>query len=307
MNGAVVINKPQGPTSHEIVQRVRRIVGTRSVGHLGTLDPLATGVLPMLIGNTTRLQRFYSARRKGYRGRIRFGFATDTYDSEGHALSDDSAPTMTLEALRPHVKTLTGKIQQLPPAYSAKKVKGVAAYELARRREKFELDPIDVEVFRFDLTEVDGATVAFEVDCASGTYIRSLAHDLGRMTGYGAHLAEITRTLSGEFTLDRAVTLEVLQSAADDGRLAQVVIPSAELLPEMPHAVVDSVMERKIRNGTRIELSDSQIERGADGEPSGGLLRLRIISESGELVAITEAVVPRVYRPIVVLGAADSK
>ena len=307
MNGAIGIDKPQGPTSHDVVQRVRRILGTRSIGHLGTLDPLATGVLPMLVGNTTRLQRFYTARRKGYRGRIRFGYATDTYDAEGHALSEDAAPTMSVEALLPHVRTLTGKIQQIPPAYSAKKVKGVAAYELARRREKFKLDPIDVEVFRFDLTGVRGPSVAFEVDCSSGTYIRTLAHDLGRLTGDGAHLEEITRIFSGEFTLDRAVTLEALQSAADEGRLAQVVIPPAELLPEMSRTVVNSAMERRMRNGGRIEVTDSQIERGGDAPNVEGPLRLRVINQAGELVGIAEAVVPRVYRPVVVLVVGESK
>ena len=310
MNGALVINKPQGLTSHDVVQRVRKLAGVRSVGHLGTLDPLATGVLPMLVGSTTRLQRFYTSRRKAYRGRIRFGFATDTYDADGHALGDDLAPEVTLEELQPHVEKLTGKFQQAPPPYCAKKVGGVAAYELARRREKFKLDPVEVEVTRFELTGAEGPSVGFEVDCSSGTYIRSLAHDLGKMLGCGAHLEEICRTASGEFTLDHAVTLEELESAAGGDRLAQVFVPSSDLLPELPRAVVNSVLEQKIRHGARIELNDSQIESGCGGEAidsgTGKPMRLRVFSQSNQLIAIAEAVVPRVFRPIVVLVKANS-
>ena len=306
MNGALVINKPGGKTSHDVVVQVRRLVGIRSIGHLGTLDPLATGVLPLLVGSTTRLQRFYTSRRKAYRGRIRFGFATDTYDADGHALSDDLAPEIRLEEVQPLLKDLTGRIQQTPPAYSAKKIKGVAAHELARRREKFTLEPVEVEVYRFEITGVEGSRAEFEVDCSSGTYIRSLAHDLGKQLGYGAHLEEICRTASGEFTLEQAVTLEDLEAAVQEDRLAQVMIPLAELLPDMPRAVVSPVLERKIRHGNRIELSASQIESGqtllsVDSQEQKPL-RLRVFDQSSQLIAIAEAVLPRVYKPVVVLA-----
>jgi len=309
MNGALVINKPRGLTSHDVVARVRSLIGIRSVGHLGTLDPLATGVLPLLVGSTTRLQRFYASRRKAYRGHIRFGFATDTYDADGHALGEDLAPAVTLEQLRPHIEKLTGRFQQIPPPYSAKKVKGVAAYELARRREKFTLAPVEVEVYRFEVTGVDGAFAGIEVDCSSGTYIRSLAHDLGKAIGCGAHLAEVCRTASGEFALGQAITLEELEAAAREDRLAQVLVPLADLLPEMPRAVVNAMLEGKVRNGARIELNDSQIESGSGGGAAGGgpgkPLRLRVFNQANQLIAIAEVVVPRVYRPIVVLAPAS--
>lgn len=307
MDGALVINKDRGMTSHDVVVRVRRLLRIRSVGHLGTLDPIATGVLPLLVGSATRLQRFYTARRKSYRGRIRFGFATDTYDADGHATSDDTRPTLRVEELQAHVRDFTGKIQQTPPAYSAKKVNGVAAYELARRREKFTLKPIDVEVFRFDLTCVEGSAADFEVDCTTGTYIRSLAHDLGQRLGDGAHLESICRTASGEFTLERAITLKDLESVVREDRLAQVFLPLSELLSDLPHAVVNSVLERRIRHGNRIELNESQIERGHLDAPLDGKdrkpFRLRVFNQSRQLIAITEAVVPRVFQPIVVLAA----
>ncbi|MFQ5695275.1 MAG: tRNA pseudouridine(55) synthase TruB, partial [Terriglobia bacterium] len=239
-SGALVINKPRGVTSHDAVVCVRKLLGTRSIGHLGTLDPIATGVLPLLVGAATRLQRFYGARRKRYRGRMRFGFATTTYDADGHALGPDTAPSLTREQLTPHVEALTGKIRQTPPPYSAKKVGGVAAHERARRREKFTLKPVEIEVYRFELAQVEGSTADFTIECSTGTYIRTLAHDLGQRIGAGAHLTEIERTASGEFTLAQAVTLEELEAVVKEDRLPQVLVPLAELLPELPQAVVDT-------------------------------------------------------------------
>jgi tRNA pseudouridine55 synthase len=304
-SGALVINKAQGMTSHDAVVRVRRLLRIRSVGHLGTLDPLATGVLPLLVGQATRLQQFYGSRRKEYRGAIRFGFATDTYDADGHALGPDTAPTLAHEQLKPHLGQLTGKIEQTPPPYSAKKVDGVAAHERARRREKFTLKPVQVEVYRFELTRVEGATAEFEVECAAGTYIRSLVHDLGQAVGTGAHLSEICRTASGEFTLEQALALEELEQVVAEERLPQVLVPMNELLPELPKAVVHTALERKIRNGGRIELTDTQIEPGQADAPfesdAWKPFRLRVLNQEQRLVAIAQAVVPRIFQPIVVL------
>jgi len=305
VHGALVINKPRGVTSHDVVVRVRKLLRERSVGHLGTLDPIATGVLPLLIGAATRLQRFYGARRKAYRGRIRFGFATDTYDADGHALGPDTAPTLTREQLAPLLTELTGKIEQVPPAYSAKKVGGVAAHERARRREKFTLAAVAVEVYRFELQQVEGARAEFEIECAAGTYIRSLVHDLGQRAGSGAHLEEICRTASGEFTLQQSLTLESLEEAVREDRVPQVLIPLNELLAELPLAVVNTGLERKLRHGGRIELNETQIEPGqmvdAIDSDAWKPFRLRVLNQQRELVAIAQAVVPRVYQPIVVM------
>lgn len=307
MDGALVVNKERGVTSHDVVLRVRRLLQTRSVGHLGTLDPIATGVLPLLVGAATRLQQFYRVRRKRYQGRIRFGFATDTYDADGHPLGEDTAPTLSREKLDPHLRALRGKIEQVPPPYSAKKVGGVAAYERARRREKFTLQSVPVEVYRFELTRVEGAMADFVIECAAGTYIRSLVHDLGVRAGVGAHLAEISRTASGEFTLERALTVQELERVVREEHLPQVMIPLNELLPDLPQAVVSPTAERKIRHGNRIEVSDAQIQPGEVGNSidSEGWkpLRLRVFNQQRQLVAIAQAVVPRVFQPVVVLLA----
>ncbi|MGH9862944.1 MAG: tRNA pseudouridine(55) synthase TruB [Candidatus Acidiferrales bacterium] len=307
MNGALVLNKPRGLTSHDVVVRVRRLLRERAVGHLDTLDPIATGVLPLLVGAATRLQQFYRARRKRYQGRIRFGFATDTYDADGHALGPDRAPALTREQLEPLVREFVGPLRQTPPPYSAKKVGGVAAHERARRREKFTLAPIEVEVYRFELTRVEGAEADFIIECAAGTYVRSLAHDLGQRVGSGAHLVEICRTASGEFTLEQSLTLEALEEAAREERLPQVLIPLNELLIELPVAVVNAALERRLRHGGRIELTDSQIQPGRLEAPIDSEawkpFRLRLLNQQQQLIAIAQAVVPRVFQPLVVLPA----
>jgi len=307
MDGALVINKAQGMTSHDVVVRVRRLLRVRSVGHLGTLDPLATGVLPLLVGRATRLQQFYSARRKHYQGRIRFGFATDTYDADGHPLGPDTVPGLTREQLQAHLPEFTGTLEQTPPPYSAKKVGGVAAHERARRREKFTLKPVTVEVYRFEVMGVEGSNAEFVVECAAGTYIRSLAHDLGQRVGPGAHLAQICRTASGEFTLEQALTLEELERVVGEDSVPQVLVPMNELLPELPHAVVNAALEQKIRHGGRIELTDSQIQPGrAEAHLDSDAwkpFRLRVLNQQQQLVAIAQAVVPRVFQPVVVVPA----
>jgi tRNA pseudouridine55 synthase len=307
MDGALIINKSRGLTSHDVVLRVRRILRTRAVGHLGTLDPIATGVLPLLVGAATRLQRFYGARRKRYQGRIRFGFATDTYDADGRPLGPDRHPDVGLVEVRRYLAGLTGKIEQTPPPYSAKKIQGVAAYERARRREKFTLKPVDVEVYRFDIDSVDGPTADFLIECSAGTYIRSLVHDLGELTGWGAHLTEITRTASGEFTLENSIRLEELEAAAREERLPQVMIPLGELLPDLPQVTVPATLERKLRQGGRIEVSDSEIQAPRLSSPIDSdtwkPLRLRIFNQEGRLIAIAQAILPRRFQPMVVLSA----
>src|SRR5271154_6899557 len=205
IDGILVVDKPRGKTSHDIVESVRRLVGFRQIGHLGTLDPLATGVLVLALGRATRLARFYAGRRKRYTCAVRFGFATDTYDADGEPLGPDSAPVLDAEQLQRLAAQFVGKIQQMPPAFSAKKIHGRPAHELARKHKPVKLAPVEVEVYEFRLTGIEGAVARFTVECGPGTYIRSLAHDLGIQHGTGAHLVEITRTAVGEFTLDHAV------------------------------------------------------------------------------------------------------
>src|ERR1700724_782717 len=230
-DGALVIDKPQGKTSHDVVDAVRHLAGFRQIGHLGTLDPLATGVLVLLLGRATQLVQFYGGRRKRYSAGFRFGFATDTYDSEGEAQAPDAPSVLDQPMLERLAAERVGRFEQTPPAFSAKKVHGRPAYELARKKQPVELKPVEVELFEYRLTEIAGPLARFVIECSSGTYIRALAHDMGQKLGCGGHLAEITRTAVGEFSLEQAVKLEELAEGARAGKFANSLIKLDSLLP----------------------------------------------------------------------------
>lgn len=311
IDGALVVDKPAGKTSHDVVEAVRRLVGFRQIGHLGTLDPLATGVLVLLLGRATRLARFYSGRRKRYNCRVRFGFATDTYDSDGQPQGPDLSPSLERSTIERFSAGFVGHIEQTPPAFSAKKIHGHRAHELARKKKPVELKPLEVDIYEFRLTEIEGSSARFSVECGAGTYIRSLAHDLGRLQGSGAHLSEITRTAVGEFTLDQATGVNNLADSARSGRLKEHVIPMEQLLTEIPRVTVLPVIERRIFHGAKFNIPVAQIQPGRaataqgatsaldSGEPQGA--RLRVFNGQERLIAIAEAVVPRTYQPLVVL------
>jgi tRNA pseudouridine55 synthase len=313
IDGILVVDKPRGKTSHDVVEAVRRLAGFRQIGHLGTLDPLATGVLVLALGRATRLARFYGSRRKRYTCTVRFGFATDTYDADGEALSEDTAPAIDAEAIQALTERFVGKIQQMPPSFSAKKIHGRPAHELARKQKPVKLDFVEVEVNEFRLTSVEGSCARFSVECGSGTYIRSLAHDIGRLYGTGAHLAEIARTAVGEFTIDHAVSLAELIEVAKAGTFEARVIQLENLLPDLPRATVLPIVEKRVRHGAKFNLPIAQIQPGhsvaAQGAPaqldSGQWQpsRLRVFNQQGRLIAIAEPVVPRTYQPVVVLEA----
>ena len=312
-DGALVINKPKGKTSHDVVDAVRHLAGFRQVGHLGTLDPLATGVLVLLLGRATRLVRFFAGRRKRYAAGFRFGFATDTYDSDGQPQGPDTAPVLDASALEALARERIGRFEQMPPAFSAKKVHGRPAYELARKKQAVELKPVEVELFEYKLIGIDGPLARFTVECSSGTYIRSLAHEMGEKVGCGAHLAEITRTAVGEFSIEQAIDLEELAEAARAGKFAERLIPLEHLLSDFPRANVLPVVERRVRHGTSFNVSVAQIQPGRLELPPGSTSqldagqpsppRLRVFNQQNKLIAIAEAVVPRTYRPIVVFEA----
>jgi tRNA pseudouridine55 synthase len=313
LDGILVVDKPRGRTSHDVVEAVRRLAGFRQIGHLGTLDPLATGVLVLALGRATRMARFYAERRKRYTCAMRFGFATDTYDADGEALGEDTAPAIEAGAIEALAEKFVGKLQQTPPSFSAKKIKGRPAHELARKHKPVKLEPVEVEVFEFRLTGVEGPIARFAVECGSGTYIRSLAHDMGKLQGSGAHLAEIVRTAVGEFTLDHAVPLAELERDAREGRFPDRVIRIEHLLPDLPRAVVLPVVEKRVRHGAKFNVPLAQIQPGrvtaAEGAPAEldagewKPARLRVFNQQGQLIAIAEAVVPRTYQPVLVLEA----
>ena len=310
IDGALVINKPKGKTSHDVVDAARHLAGFRQIGHLGTRDPLATGVLVLLLGRATRLVQFYAGRRKRYAAGFRFGFATDTYDSDGQAQGPDMAPTLDAAVLERLAAERIGRHEQVPPSFSAKKVQGRPAYELARKKKPVELKAVEVELFEYKLVEIDGPVARFAIECSSGTYIRSLAHEMGQKAGCGAHLSEITRTAVGEFSLDQTLTLEELAEAKQAGKLADCVIKLENLLPNFPRVNVLPVIERHVRHGSKFTISLAQLQPGRAEMPPGATTqldggepkppRLRVFSQQDKLIAIAEAVVPRTYQPIVV-------
>ena len=315
-DGALVINKPGGKTSHDVVEVVRKIAGFRQVGHLGTLDPLATGVLVLVLGRATRLAQFYSGRRKRYDATFRFGYATDTYDADGTPAGPDSAPTLDRGAIEEFAQKLTGRFEQMPPQFSAKKVHGKPAHELARKNKPVELKAVEVEVFEFRVDQVEGSLAHVSIECAAGTYIRSLAHEMGNMLGCGAHLEKISRTAVGEFTLEQSCRVEDLMAAAREGSIAQFVVPLERMLPDLPRVTVLPIIERAVRHGAKFNVPIAQIQPGraelsesATAELDSGEwkpARLRVFSPQEKLIAIAEAVVPRTYRPIVVLATDSS-
>jgi len=309
-DGALVINKPKGKTSHDVVDAVRHLAGFRQIGHLGTLDPLATGVLVLLLGRATRLVQFYNGRRKRYTAGFRFGFGTDTYDSEGEAQAPDTAPMLDAAMLEKLAAERIGRFEQMPPSFSAKKVHGRPAYELARKKQPVELKPVEVELFEFKLMEIEGSIARFVIECSSGTYIRSLAHEMGREVGCGAHLAEISRTAVGEFSLEQAIPLEELAEARRAGKFADYLIRLENLLPNFPRTNVLPIIEKRVRHGSKFNISIAQIQPGRAERAPGATMqldggepkapRLRVFSQQDKLIAIAEAVVPRTYQPIVV-------
>lgn len=219
MNGVLIIDKPAGLTSHDVVNRVRRILSQRSVGHLGTLDPMATGVLPLVTGNFTRLAQFYVSSEKTYEGTVRFGFCTDTYDSEGEPTTEPANVSLGLQDIESAAGKFRGVIEQTPPPFSAKKIKGVPAYKLARKKKEVTLQPVQVEIKDLEILGVDVDRMRFRARVSSGTYMRSVAHDLGKALGCGAHLETLRRTRVAEFAVADAHTLEELADSAGKSEL----------------------------------------------------------------------------------------
>ncbi len=289
IDGVVVVNKPGNWTSHDVVAKMRGIAGTKRVGHLGTLDPLATGVLPVMIGNVTRLAQFWEKSEKVYDAAVRFGYATDTYDCEGELSGAKTEVTVTADMLEPLLATMRGPIEQVPPPVSAKKINGVPAYKLARKNIAVELKPVPVEIYELTLVSVEGSLARLHVRCSAGTYIRSIAHELGRLLGCGGHIEELVRAKSGPFHIGQAKTLEELQN----GGLQDALVPADELLPQFPSVYVDELTVRHIRQGRDFHVSPFRI-----GTSVG---HVKAVNPEGKVVAIGKIVLPHVYHPMVVL------
>lgn len=276
-----------------MVNKMRRLAGTKKVGHLGTLDPGATGVLPLVIGRATRLAQFYTKNDKTYEGVIHFGYATDSYDGDGEPSSPELTVTLDREELEKILDRFRGKFAQVPPPVSAKKIAGRPAYELARKKLPVDLQPVEVEVYALDILSIDGCEATVRVHCSSGTYLRSIAHDAGQALGCGAFLHSLRRISSGDFTIASAHTLEELAEVASQGRLEEALIPSRQLLPQFPSELVDAITAGQIRNGRDFRVSPFQTPRGTR--------YVKAVTADGDLVAIGEAKLPNLYHPVLVL------
>ena len=277
MDGVLVIDKPEGMTSHDVVSVARRLLGEKRIGHTGTLDPLATGVLPLVCGRATRLVRFLSASDKDYDATIRFGLTTDTYDITGEETSRSNR-VPERDAVVKALESLTGDYLQMPPAYSAKKVGGRRAYDLARRAEPVELTAVPVRVSRAVLTAFDGESATVSLTCSSGFYVRSFAHTLGELVGTGACLAALRRTRSGEFGLDGAVALDEL---GPDDQLASWLIPMEQILTGLPAVRLTGEGLIRVSHGREIGAADVLAPGPPDAQPW-----VRLLDPGGALVAL---------------------
>lgn len=295
MNAVLIIDKPAGVTSHDVVNRVRRILQQRSVGHLGTLDPLATGVLPLVVGNLTRLAQFYTSSEKSYEGTIRFGFATDTYDAEGDATGPPQKVALSLPQLQEVARHFCGVIEQMPPPFSAKKIHGVPAYKLARKKREVHLEPVQVEIQEFEITEFEKDRADFRAHVASGTYMRTVAHDMGVQLGCGAHLESLRRTRVAEFGLADAHTLEQLEAAGSAGHLDEVCVHSRRLLPEMPSITATDEIAAYVRSGRAVNLPDFS-----------GAKQVKVFYGQSELIAIANRIAGTLFHPKIVLAAENA-
>jgi len=301
ISGVLVIDKPAGLTSHDVVAGVRRILKIRQVGHFGTLDPFATGVLPVSAGKATRFAQFYLKSRKSYSGTIRFGRSTDTYDSTGRATSEDQPVALDNAILEKLFQGFTGRLLQTPPPYSAKHVGGVRAYELARQQKPVVLEPVEVEIYALELLGIEGPNVRFAVECSGGTYVRSLAHDFGQKLRWGAYLADLRRTGVAEFKESQAVTLEWLAEAARQAKVESCLVPLEALLPEFPELIVRGRQEVGVRHGHTFELAQSTRARSGGTGLSPVAALLKILNPERRLIAVARHVQGSVYHPHLVL------
>lgn len=294
LDGVIVVDKPEGWTSHDVVAKMRGIAGTRRVGHLGTLDPIATGVLPVMIGQVTRLAQFWDKSEKAYEAVVRFGFATSSYDKQGEPTGPATEPCITAEQIEACIAPMRGESEQTPPPVSAKKINGVPAYKLARKNIPVDLAPVKVSIYELTLLELNGVLARFRIRCSAGTYVRTIAHQLGILLGCGAHIEALVRTRSGPFTLDKAFTLERLQKLKDEGALESALLPAAELLPQFPAVFVDDITTAQIRQGRDFNASPFRVNAGTE--------HVKAIGPGGRLIAIGRIALPHVYHPVVVLN-----
>lgn len=279
-------------TSHDVVARLRKITGERSIGHLGTLDPMATGVLPLVMGRFTRLAQYFSSSEKSYSGTIRLGFATNTYDAEGEAVGPCIEPNLSLADLRAAASRFQGEIEQMPPPFSAKKIAGTPAYKLARAGKPVDLKPATIHVTSFEIVALDGHEAQFTMGISAGGYVRSVAHELGKVLGCGAYLSSLRRTRAGQFSLAEARTLGALEMLAGDLEAIEAVcVHPRDFLTEMPAVTGDEFALGRLRNGAQANLPEFSFAP-----------LVRVFANQRELVGIARRVAGTLFQPVVVMG-----
>jgi tRNA pseudouridine55 synthase len=293
VNGLIVIDKPTGMTSHDVVSRLRRFTGEKSIGHLGTLDPMATGVLPLLLGRYTRLAQFFSSAEKSYTGTVRFGFATDTYDAEGQPTTEPVTLVLTLEMVQKAAEYFHGEMNQLPPVFSAKKIQGKPAYKLAREGKSVEMKTARIVIHEFTIEGLSDDTASFGMRVSAGGYVRSVAHEMGEALGCGAHLSSLRRTQAGVFTLAEAVTLDQVAAFAGAGEeaFAALMPHPRNLLPELPAVTADEQTASRMKNGMQVnlpEFSQSPL--------------VRVFTRQRNIFCIARRIAGTLFQPEVVLG-----
>ena len=292
-SGFLVVDKPQGLTSHDVVDAVRKMLGTRRIGHLGTLDPLATGVLPLAVRNATKLVPFLQGGAKSYAGAIRLGQETDTLDADGEIVRRHEGPLPSEEQIRQVLVSFVGDIEQIPPMYSAVKMDGVPLHRLARQGREVERSLKQVHIDRIELVKFALPKIEIEVDCSAGTYVRALAADLGVRLGCGGHLASLRRTRSGPFGDDLAIPLDGLARQAESGEIEARIIPPVNALG-FPVVRLRREEEHRVRHGGEITGPDAPVPPGT---------RVAALGCDAQLLAVLEARPGRKLKPLRVLGS----
>ncbi len=291
MDGIILVNKPKKLTSHDIVKKIRDLLSEKKVGHFGTLDPMATGLILIGIGKATKLFPFYVKLTKVYTGQITLGYSTDTYDSYGIATSEKNTEYPSEKKVKEILKTFEGDISQVPPPYSAKKYKGKPLYKHARNNIKIKLPPNAVKIYFLNLLKYDSPFIDFKTKCSSGTYIRSLAHEIGKKAGCGGHLSALTRTRIGLFSINDSLTLEEISAVDPKKGPKEYVLPLENLLPEYPKIILSEQGALKAKNGAAIKPEDI-MKIGSDSIPSKihGFSEnsqiFRLFSPEGKLIAL---------------------